>query len=319
MTPGDAKGQSGTRWASFSVKAEPPSSIASQVLERGRQPVMAVLGGMGPEATALFMQTIVDVDKELSAPECDQQFTPFDVFNATAISDRTAYLRNSKTAQDPRPEMMRQLDRMAAIGVTHFAMPCNTAHVFMGDLLAHIAQRGYEMEPVHIVDATLERVKELAPQARALGLMATDGTVQSALYQNRATELSTRSADEAYAWGVPKGDGLQPESDQGRVMHAIYGCIKNQGGTAEDRQNRLVEAGVHFREVAQKLADEGADAILLACTEIPIGLRESTIQRKDGTEVPLISTIDALARGFVRTAQKAGMPVAETPATLDRR
>jgi aspartate racemase len=278
---------------------------------------MAVLGGMGPEATALLTQTIVNVDKELYAPDRDQQFTPFVVFNDTAIPDRTAHLLNPEVEPDPSLEMMRLLDLMAAIGVTHFAMPCNTAHVFMPKLLEYIEKKGYKMTPVHIVDATLERVKELAPQASTLGLMATDGTVQFRLYQNRATELTQLGMGDAYAWVVPKGDRLQTESDQGRVMHAIYDCIKNQGGTAEDRQNRLVEAGTDLREVAQKLADEGADAILLACTEIPIGLPDSSIRRRDGTEVPLISTIDALARGFVRTAQKARLPIAETPATLD--
>jgi aspartate racemase len=315
--PSGPKGAIDTPAGRFSVEPTAPSRTASRVLARGRAPEMAVLGGMGPEATALLTQKIVDVNKELTAPKRDQDFMPFTVFNDTRIADRTGFIVDPQRAPDPRPTMKAVVDRMAALGVTHFAMPCNTAHVFMPDLVAHIKAQGYEMEPVHIVDATLERVKELAPNARTLGLMATDGTVQSGLYQTRAKEVSDGQGAAAYAWVVPKGDRSQAESSQGRVMHAVYGCIKNQEGTAEDRQNRLTEAGTHFRDVAQELADKGADAILLACTEIPIGLREPSIRRMDGTEVPLISTIDALAMSFVRTAQKAGAPVAETPATLD--
>lgn len=294
-----------------------PSATAMAVLASERTPQLAILGGMGPEATALLTQKIVDFNKSLTAPRRDQDFLPFTVFNDTRIADRTAFIVDSTRAPDPRPTMKSVLDRMAKLGITHFAMPCNTAHVFMPDLIAHIQAKNYDLEPIHIVDAALNRVHELAPHARTLGLMATDGTVQSNLYPNRAQEIANQEDLEPYRWIVPEGTREQAASDQGRVMHAIYGCIKNQEGTAEARQARLDEAGMHFRDVAQNLANHGADAILLACTEIPIGLKDTVIERADGTPVPLVSTIDALAIQCIRTAQEAGILIAETPATID--
>jgi len=274
---------------------------------------MGIIGGMGPEATIDLQAQILAVDKEKNSPARDQDFRPYAVLMKTGIPDRTGYLMRCPGAENPVPKMKEAIDDLAKLGVTHFAMPCNTAHAFLPELEGYIKERGHSMTPVHIVDATMAQVPE---DARKVAVMATDGTLGFELYQRRGNEYRSRMNQEPVEWLVPAGSQAYPASDQGRVMHAIYGCIKNQEGTDAQRAARLSEAGGLFRDVAQKLADNGADAILLACTEIPIGLKDPHIVRSDGTRVPLISTTKALAIAFVEKAQEAGIPAASSPATL---
>jgi aspartate racemase len=259
-----------------------------------------------------LLQQIFTADREKNSPSSDQGFKPYFANMKSDIPDRTAFLTGKPGAEDPVPKMKEGIDELAKVGVTHFVMPCNTAHVFLPRVEAHIAQKGYAMSAVHIVDATMAEVDKRAAGARKVAVMATDGTLGSELYQKRGDQYRQANGQARVEWLVPSGSQTDIASDQGKVMHAIYGCVKNAGGPPD----RMKTAEMLFAEVARKLADDGADAILLACTEIPLGLKGPTIQATDGRAVPLISTTQALATAFVQTAQEGGVPVAASPATL---
>jgi aspartate racemase len=54
-------------------------------------------------------------------------------------------------------------------------------------------------------------------------------------------------------------------------------------------------------EAAEKLAARGARAVVLGCTEIPLGL-----QAGPPIAVPVVDTIDALARAAIAWALREG-------------
>jgi aspartate racemase len=64
------------------------------------------------------------------------------------------------------------------------------------------------------------------------------------------------------------------------------------------KTNRVADAYPPLAEVARNLAARGAASVVLGCTEIPLGIQAGPIP-----EVPMVDTVDALARAAIAWAQ----------------
>jgi aspartate racemase len=100
--------------------------------------------------------------------------------------------------------------------------------------------------------------------------MGTAGTLAMRLYQDRLERQGWRCI-------VPTGAEMA-----GQVTPAI----------ADVKANRVSEAYAPLAAVVQALAGRGARAVVLGCTEIPLGIQAGPWQ---SLGVPLVDTIDALA------------------------
>jgi len=275
----------------FSAMQAPLSTFTQSVTaflhgepERPRR--IGVMGGMGPAAAMQFSDYVVKHNTEARR---DQDHVPLLLDQATDIPDRTGAILDGKPS--PVEEMGNSLRRLARAGADEIVMTCNTAHHFEPAMQKIIADEKLPVKLIHIVDATMNLLDQQAPGARNIGLLATTGTVNSKVYQNRATGRS---------WMQPS------EATQKDVMSGIYGGVK---------AGKLKEGGELLRKAAQELADNGADAILLACTEIPLVLKTGDIKNKEGEDVPLIDTLEAQAREAIQRSQ---VPVPATPGVLAR-
>jgi len=66
------------------------------------------------------------------------------------------------------------------------------------------------------------------------------------------------------------------------------------------KANRVAEAYAPLARVVNALADRGASAVVLGCTEIPLGILAGP---QDTLAVPIVDTIDALARAAIGWAR----------------
>ena len=196
--------------------------------------VIGILGGMGPLATADLFQKIT----LHTVASCDQEHPRVCIDSNTNIADRTAALLHG--GADPRGEMIKSAQRLESIGADLLIMPCNTAHNFYDDVAASV-----KIPVLHMIALTRDALKEKG--VKCAGLMATDGTVQTGIYQ--------RTFDGS---GI---DLLVPEAeDQAAVMDIIYNGVK-----AGD-MNHDVTA---FRRTCENLIARGAEVLILGCTELP--------------------------------------------------
>jgi aspartate racemase len=261
------------------------SALISGTPERPRR--IGVIGGMGPAAAMQFSSYMVKFNERATT---DQQHVPMLLDQATDIPDRTGAILNR--GRDPAPEIVASLKRLGRAGADEVVMTCNTAHHFFPQLQEAITLDRLHVNPIHIVDATMKLLDQQAPGAKKIGLLATTGTVQTRIYQDRAEDR---------IWMVP--DAVTQDGD---VMHGIYQGVK--AGNNEMGKERLLRA-------AQKLANEGADAILLACTEIPLVLKTGDIKNRAGDIVPLIDTLEAQAREAIARSR---VPVPATPGLVQQ-
>lgn len=203
---------------------------------------LGVIGGLGPIATAHFMELVI----RMTEADTDQEHLDMILYNRPSIPDRTGYILDP-TKPNPLPEMIRVGNALARQGAKLIAIPCMTAHYFHADLTRYI-----EAPIVHAIHETAVHLKKHG--ISRVGIMATDGTIRSRLFQQ---ELEKH--------------GITPlipgEEGQKCVMSVIYDDIKANRPAGMDK----------FELASNDLKDQGAQAIILGCTELSLVKRDYPI------------------------------------------
>lgn len=218
---------------------------------------LGVIGGLGPAATALFFQRVV----EYTDVSSDQDHLDIDILNRPGIPNRTDYLLGVAGAPSFVPSMNEVALQLEALGCTVLSTPCNTAHAE----LAAIAQGLTTAYFVNMLDETASFVKRLG--ATRCAILATDGTLETKVYERALA-----------AYGIAACAPRQ--EDQKQVMSIIYDQVK--AGIDPDSDSFLALCG--------KMIDAGCDGIILGCTElslIPVPVRMGG--------VPIVDALNVLA------------------------
>jgi aspartate racemase len=229
--------------------------------------ILGVLGGMGPLASAHFMTRLT----LLTPAERDQDHIPAVLWSDPRVPDRNA--ARLGTGADPLPALVHGLRGLQAAGAGAIAIPCNTAHGWYDGMVA-----ACPLPILHIVDAAAEALRRARIPAGPIGLMGTAATLAMRLYQDRLA---------GQGWECLLPDEAEMAA---RVSPAI----------ALVKANRVAEAYAPLAETVRGLAARGARAVVLGCTEIPLGIQAGPHHE---LPVPLIDTIDALALAAIRWAR----------------
>lgn len=225
-------------------------------------PLVGILGGMGPAATVDLYSKLVAATPAAT----DQEHLRVMIWADPTVPDRSAAIAGE--GEDPTPKLASGAQHLKDAGAEFYVVACNGAHAFLPQVREQV-----DLEYLSIVDVAAEHIEAL-PFASAAGLLATDATLTSQLYQD------------AFA-----ARGISPvvpvEADQRAVMEAIY-AVK-AGSLTEPLRERLAE-------VVDTLAAEGADVVVAGCTEIPLALAAESASR------PLIDPATLLANRVVERA-----------------
>jgi aspartate racemase len=229
--------------------------------------ILGVLGGMGPLASAQFMLRLT----LLTPAATDQEHIPAVLWSDPRVPDRTR--GKLSDGDDPLPWLQRGVRGLRQAGCAAIAIPCNTAHGWYDELAAE------GLPILHIVDAAATELRRVAPRGR-VGLMGTAATLRMRLYQERL---------EAQGW-----ECITPDDDQmTRLVSPAIALVK---------ANQVAGAYAPLAEVVAALAARGAGAVVLGCTEIPLGIQAGPHQ---SLPVPVVDTIDALALAAIAWARPA--------------
>jgi len=94
-----------------------------------RSPVVGILGGMGPAATADFYAKLTSRTPAVS----DQDHLRVIIWSDPTIPDRSRALTGE--GPDPTPTLRRGAQGLRAAGASLLAVPCNTAHAFLPGIM----------------------------------------------------------------------------------------------------------------------------------------------------------------------------------------
>ncbi len=230
--------------------------------------MLGVLGGMGPLAGATFMQRLT----LLTPATRDQDHIPAVLWSDPRVPDRTA--ARLADGEDPLPWLLRGIRGLEAAGCGAIAIPCNTAHGWFDAM-----QAATRLPILHIVEAAADELLRLQVTRGMVGLLATKGTLAMRLYQDR---LEARGHECL----------IPPDEEMDQVVMPAIDRVK---------ANDIAGAYAPLAEAAQRLMARGARAVVLGCTEVPLGIAA-------GPALPfaVADTIDALARAAIAWAKPAG-------------
>ncbi len=200
--------------------------------------IVGVLGGMGPLATVDFMRKVIAA----TPAQRDQDHVPLVVYSVPQVPDRTTAIATG--SDDPFPVLLAGMRALEQAGAELIVMPCNTAHAWFDRLAAST-----DLTLIHIAEAVRTSLDRQPDAGSRIALMATEGTLRTGIYQ-RALATRTRSV-------------ITPAP---AVQEAIGNAIAAVKAGDLDRARSLAEPA------AEALCVEGAETLLLACTELPIAL-----------------------------------------------
>ena len=181
------------------------------------------------------------------------------------IPDRTAAILRG--GADPLPELTKSARLLERAGANILMMPCNTAHFFYDAVCA-----ATELPVLHMLRLTAEAIKRQG--VNKVGLLATDGTIQTGIY-------ARLFSDNGIAYMEPA------EAEQRAVMDAIYKGVK--AGVRNYDSSKL-------RAALDAMRSRGAEAFVLGCTELPIAFEDYRLDH------PTIDPTSVLARAAVAAA-----------------
>ncbi|MFZ7126690.1 MAG: aspartate/glutamate racemase family protein [Desulfobacterales bacterium] len=232
-----------------------------------REKVVGIIGGMGPEATVDFMNRVIKATPAMD--DCDHIRMLVD--NNPKVPSRIAAILEG-TGESPVPCLQAMARRLASWGADFLAMPCNTAHYYHPDI-----QKAVAIPLLDMIDLAVQAILHRNPGIARIGLLASAAVIRLQLYERR--------------FAGDNVDMLKPaDTLQARMMEAIK-KIKTS------RYGREVVAAMQAG--ADDLTGRGAEAILVACTEISI------VGGEIRTSVDLYDSAQILAEAVVKEARQA--------------
>jgi aspartate racemase len=126
---------------------------------------VGILGGMGPEATVILMQRLLQA---VDARD-DADHIPLIVHQNPAVPSRIRRLIEG-VGEDPGPVLAQMARDLAAAGAEALAMPCNTAHAYVPQIIAATPLPFLDMRAATVAALPKGRVAMLAsPAVRLTG------------------------------------------------------------------------------------------------------------------------------------------------------
>lgn len=241
-------------------------------------------GGVGPMAGVELHRKIIE---HTATDGTDQDHLEvLHLSRSPIIGDRTEFLSGGKTA-DPVRGMLKVF-RMASAALKEegrsavAGIPCNTFHAppIFEPFSTGLQTEGMQIQLLHMLEETAGVIKSTLPRADTIGLLSTTGTRESGVYQE-----------------IFRSCGIQiisiPEAEQPELHEAIY--HKSWGLKAVSPPDR--KAVERVQTFCRRLVDDGAEAVILGCTELPLAVPEGIYNG-----IPYIDPMTALARALIREA-----------------
>lgn len=237
------------------------------------QPIVGVIGGMGPLASAAFVNTLY----ERTTCRREQDMPRVVLWSDPQLEDRTTALRDGREQALAR-QLEDAIERCARGGATQFVICCVTAHAVLPLLAARWRARITSLVDV-LLAAVIERQ---APQL----LLSSTGTRQSRMLEQHPLWEQARGW---LRWTTDR--------EQEQLHHVIY-AVKQRGVTS------VAEALIR-----SLLREHGCTSFVAGCTELHLITRAWA----NDPLVAWIDPLEIVAERLAMSSASAELREMETP------
>ena len=227
---------------------------------------IGIIGGMSWESSAEYYRIMNEIVKEklggLHSVKCILYSVNFE--EIAALQHKGEWIELTK-------RMIGFARRLEDAGAHFIVIATNTMHK-----MAEQVQGEIGIPLLHIADATAEKILEAG--LHKPGLLGTKFTMEEDFYKGRICEKYGLEV-------IVPADAERNEVDEIIYHELCVGIIRQ-------------ESKKKYREVIKRLVSNGADGVILGCTEIPLLISQEDV------DVPLFDTTTIHSRAAVRWALK---------------
>lgn len=204
-------------------------------MDKGK--AIAILGGMGPEASNYMYKTLIDLSISDFGAKNNDDF-PEIILHSIPVPDFISSDSKQKQALEMLKAKVKSMDQL---DISCFSIACNTAHMLIDDL-----QKVGKVPFVSMIDEVVKRI--VSNKYRTVGILGTPSTIKYKLYQNPLEKTGVKV--------------IIPAEPEIRTLESV---IRNiiAGKLLKSDTRKLLR-------VADSLKKQGAEAIILGCTELPL-------------------------------------------------
>jgi aspartate racemase len=228
--------------------------------------IIGLIGGMSWESSAEYYRLINEFTREkLSGWHSSRCIIySLDFAEIEKLQDAKEWVRLTAI-------MVDAARKLEAGGAECILICTNTMHKIAGEI-----QEAISIPIIHIADATAEAI--MKEGLKTVGLLGTKYTMEEDFYKGRLSEK----------FGL---EVLIPDKQDREIVHkVIYDelCLGKINRTSKEK----------FKEIISGLKKEGAQGIILGCTEIPLLIKQ------DDLTMPVFDTTRIHAKAGVEFALK---------------
>ncbi len=223
---------------------------------------IGVLGGMGPSASANLYSKIIAYAQQKYGAVQDFEFPPIVInslqlfgFEETGIVD----------AERVKQQLVDGVKKLEAAGCNLIIIACNTVHVYYNEM-----QSAVKIPIFNIVEETKNRVQQSG--YKKVGIFASATANRLHLYQTIFSNA-----------GI---EVISPNEEQQMQLTRVIEHV--MGG------NQKTEDVITLKDIARDYLKQGAEAIVIGCTEIPLAINQTHTDVKlfDSTEIIVQCAVD---------------------------
>ena len=222
---------------------------------------IGVLGGMGPEASAnLYSKIIKYAQNEYGAVQ-DFDYPPVIIYSLPLFGFDETGIVDEKLV---KKQLIEGVKKLELAGCDIIIIACNTVHTYFDEMQASV-----KVPIFNIIEETKKRVEKLG--YKKIGLFASESTNKLELYQKRFADSNIEI--------------ISPNPEQQQILNRVIEHV--MGG------NQKIEDVILLKEIARDYIRQGAEAIVMGCTEIPLAINQSH------TDIKLFDTIEIIVQSAV--------------------
>ena len=229
-----------------------------------RDKVIGIIGGLGPEATVDMFKKIIDATPASIEQEHIRVLVDSNPKTPCRIK---AIMDNGPSAGPVLVEMAKSLEKM---GAELLVIACHTAHYYYEEIKDNTS-----IPVLNIIEETVKELQRNHSEKNKIGLIASSALLQTGVYQRALLNAGLEVIE-------PSKEDIE------NSMAAIFSFKK---GCKDSANNKKI-----FR-VANNLINQGAEIIILGCTELPMLMDTQELK------VPCLDSTDLLAKAAVMQAK----------------
>lgn len=222
---------------------------------------IGIIGGMSAESTVLYYQII---NRETNARLGGNHSA--DIVMHSVDFEKIVRLQKAGDWAGAGAVLAESARKLEGMGADVLVLATNTMHK-----IADVIEQAVRIPLLHVVDATAAEVK--AKGLSRVGLLGTCFTMSDGFYSERMAERGVEM--------------MRPsENEQAEIHRIIFEelCL-----------NRIrADSKAYYQQVVRRLREQGAEGVILGCTEIGLLLKENDcpLPLFDSAEIHALAAVD---------------------------